>query len=136
MGFIFVSLLLLLTINHNICDAINFSIDTSFCVSVNDCSNLDQICFNNSCKCGLNYRWNSTGRICEYFNFNEDIDCQEFDENQIWSLSNNCCVCNETNTRNTSTNLCFSIKETVSTTVENWIINKTLGLECNSTHFL
>ena len=72
------------------------------CKTVYDCLGTNQMCFNNECKCGPNYRWNSTDRVCEQFMCDSDDDCRQSDNNldrsQIckaeYYSAKKSCVCN------------------------------------------
>ncbi len=94
-------ILIILLIYNNGCDGKNYSF--KFCDSIQDCSDSNQICLNKECKCGPNYKFNSLLRICVNFKCVNDLDCQEFDNNQV---CNNSCICNRKYIRNVSTNLC------------------------------
>jgi uncharacterized membrane protein YgcG len=106
---------IIFSINYNRCEGKNLSI--IFCSSINDCSKLNQICFNNECKCGPNYKFNSLLGICVYFKCFEDIDCQEFDKNQVCE---NSCVCKQKYIRNVSTKFCSEIRGTAMENVSNF----------------
>jgi hypothetical protein len=64
-------------------NAQNFLISSHCCKWINDCFNSSQLCFDNECmRCVENYRCNTTQHKCDYFECNQQIDCQVFDDNK------------------------------------------------------
>jgi hypothetical protein len=58
--------------------------------SFHDCLQ-NQFCFNNSCQCEPNYKYNFTNDNCEPFKCNSDEDCNEFDS--LRECEYNYCKC-------------------------------------------
>ncbi len=103
-------ILIILRVINNGCDGKNYSF--KFCESIRDCSDSNQICLNKECKCGPNYKFNLLLKICVNFKCVNDLDCQQFDKNQVCNNSCNCYKCDKKYIRNVSTNLCSVIRET------------------------
>jgi hypothetical protein len=97
---LFYLILILTLINCNL-----FEINAqNWCESVADCSGSEKICFKNKCKCGPNYRLNTTLHNCEHFDCSEDTECQEFDENR--KCLDQKCDCDEDFKENRDTKIC------------------------------
>jgi hypothetical protein len=56
----------------------NPTIIGTHCESFHNCSQ-NQFCFNNSCQCEPNYKYNFINDSCEPFKCNFDEDCDQFD---------------------------------------------------------
>ncbi len=68
------------------------------------CSSSEKICYKNQCKCGPNYRLNTTLHICEHFDCYKDTECQEFDKNR--KCSDKKCNCVKSFKENGDTKIC------------------------------
>jgi hypothetical protein len=104
---LFYLILILTLINCNL-----FEINAqNWCESVADCSGSEKICFKNKCKCGPNYRLNTTLHNCEHFDCSEDTECQEFDENR--KCLDQKCDCDEDFKENSDTKYVKSFQKSV-----------------------
>jgi hypothetical protein len=105
MGVLFYLSIISIFINLFEISAQNFSINNISCESNDDCFHFNRFCFNNECKCGPNYRWNTTLGKCEYFDCYQDIECQEFDRNRV-CVNQSRCECRKGYTEDTDTKIC------------------------------
>ncbi len=93
----------------------NSTIIGTYCESLSDCS-ANQLCFNNSCQCEPNYKYEFINDSCEPFKCHSDEHCNEFDS--LRKCIYDSCKCQQYYSIDTNTKFC----------------NLTFGSSCGSSY--
>jgi hypothetical protein len=66
-------------------------LSSSYCKRNSDCSDLNENCVDNECRCAPNYKYNYLSHSCQYSSCTWNSDCQTYDYNRYCSYGT--CYC-------------------------------------------